>query len=403
MPTHLPDTSGRPIAIRLACIYGAVFFIVGIQTAYLPAWLLTRGVTETGIGMVLSIPMLVRVFTTPLITLAADRFRQQRQTLVLLSWGVLASACALMFASSFAAILLVMIVYATFWTTVMPMTEALAMRGVQAYDLDYGRMRLWGSLTFIAASLAGGWVLGRYGADPIVPMMIAAALALVIAAHVLRATGFPAPMSGGSEKVIGLTQAIGLLRDNRLLLLFLTSGTAQATHAIYYAFGTIHWQATGLAAVSIGILWAIGVIAEIGLFMISARVVARIAPAQLMLIAAAAGLVRWPLTALDPPFAALCLIQVLHGLTFGAAHLGAIHLIGRLAGEDLASTAQGLHATFAMGIFMAAGMAAAGPLYRAFGGNAYLAMAILAGVAALAALALIASLRSHPQSAGSGG
>ncbi len=400
--TYVQDqVEARAVAFRLAAIYGAIFFIVGIQTAYLPTWLLGRGLDATGIAMVLSLPMLVRVATTPLITFAADRFRRPRQTVVILAWGVLASACVLLQVRGFWPILLTMIVFATFWTAIMPLTEALAMRGVRAYGLDYGRMRLWGSLTFIAAGLLGGWTLGRYGAWPIVPLMIAASAALVLAATVTAISAFPDQQESTNGPATASTgiewQDVGmLLRTRAFFLLLLVSGLGQATHAVYYAFGTIHWQAIGLPATSIGVLWSIGVIAEIGLFAVSGWVSARVSSAWLLVIGAAAGVLRWPLVALDPPFAMLCLIQVLHGLTFGAVHLGAIHLISQLAGEDRASTAQGLHATFAAGIFMAAAFAASGPLYRAFGGGAYLAMALVAGAAVLLGLALIRELKTTP-------
>ena len=398
--------NARPVAVRLAWVYGTIFFIVGLQTAYLPAWLLARGMTEAGIGIILSIPMLVRVVTTPLITFGADRFQRQRQTMVVLAWGVLASVTALAFAHSFIAILLAMICVATFWTTVMPMTEALTMRGVRALGLEYGHIRLWGSLTFIAASLVGGWVLGRFGAEPVVPMMIAAAVALVLASHVILRAPFPTHQDereAGAAKRIEFRDVVALLTDNRFLFLFVASGVAQATHAVYYAFGTIHWQSIGMPTTLIGVLWAIGVIAEIALFLIAGRVLRWVGSAQLICLGAIAGMVRWGITSFDPSFGVLCGVQVLHGLTFGATHLGAVHLIADLAGDDRAATAQGLHSTFAAGIFMAAAIAASGPLYRSLNGGAYLAMMGLSLVAAIAAVLLIVSLKRQPQSAGSGG
>lgn len=391
-----PRGDALALALRLAAIYGAIFFLVGIQTAYLPAWLLDRGLSETGIAMVLSIPMLVRVATTPAITFAADRFARQRQTVVWLAWGVLATSCGLMLVEGFWAILIVMIIFATFWTAIMPLTEALAMRGVRAYGLDYGRMRLAGSLTFIVAGLVGGWVLGRYGTGPIVPMMIGAAATLLLASIVTARSHFPEQEPQKGAPPLAWSDIALLLRQKAFCLLLLTSGIGQATHAVFYAFGTIHWQSIGLPAASIGILWSIGVIAEIALFAVSNRVLARISPAWLLVVGTAAGVIRWPLVALDPPFAALCLVQVLHGLTFGAVHLGAIHLISDLAGEARAATAQGLHATFAAGVFMALAIAASGPLYRAFEGGAYNAMAVLAMIATALGYALVQT-RKQPR------
>jgi len=385
---------GRAIGISISAIYGAFFFLAGIQMAYLPTWLASRGLTETDIALVLSIPMLVRVATTPVITLAADRRRQQPRAIVILAWGVLAASCVLALTESFWAILFTMIVFGTFWTAIMPITEALAMRAVRSHNLDYGRMRLWGSLTFIAAGLVGGWSLGEFGPEPVVLIIVAASAALVLAAHQTAATRIaPAAQAAGMSR-IGWRDVQGLLMQRVFILLLITSGLGQATHAVYYAFGTIHWQSIGLPATLIGVLWAIGVFAEIVLFMMAKRVIHRIGAARLLLIGVAAGLLRWPIVALDPAFPLLCLVQVLHGLTFGAVHLGAIQLISDLAGEDRAATAQGLHATFAAGIFMALAIAASGPLYETFAGNAYFAMAGLSAAALVASAALVRCLDS---------
>jgi PPP family 3-phenylpropionic acid transporter len=86
----------------------------------------------------------------------------------------------------------------------------------------------------------------------------------------------------------------------------------------------------------------------------------------------------------DPPLALLVPLQILHGLTFGAAHLGAIHVMARAVPEGQAGTAQALYASVVGGVGMGAAMLLAGPLYADFGGRAYWAMAVL-GVVSLAA------------------
>ena len=154
----------------------------------------------------------------------------------------------------------------------------------------------------------------------------------------------------------------------------------QAAHAVFYTFGTLHWRAQGLSADWCGALWAISIVVEIGLFAFSRRGGASAsAPSQLIALGAAAGG-----GALDRRWASirrsllLVPLQVLHGLTFGAAHLGAIHFMARTVPEGQAGTAQALYASVDGGVGMGAAMLLAGPLYADFGGRAYWAMAALA-------------------------
>ena len=102
-------------------------------------------------------------------------------------------------------------------------------------------------------------------------------------------------------------------------------------------------------------LWALGVLAEIVLFALSARLPAAFTPSVLILIGGGGALVRWTAMALDPPGALLPLLQCLHGLSFGATHLGTLAFIGRAAPAGLAATAQGYLAV-STGVAMAAAM-----------------------------------------------
>jgi hypothetical protein len=132
-----------------------------------------------------------------------------------------------------------------------------------------------------------------------------------------------------------------LLRDPGFIAVAAAASLIQGSHALYYSFSTIDWQAAGFGGGTIGVLWALGVLAEIVLFALSARLPAAFSPSVLILIGGTGALVRWTAMALDPPGALLPLLQCLHGLSFGATHLGTLAFIGRAAPAGLAATAQG--------------------------------------------------------------
>ena len=158
----------------------------------------------------------------------------------------------------------------------------------------------------------------------------------------------------------------------------------QASHAVYYGFSTIDWRAAGFDGTTIGALggrWCAGRDRP-------ARGSARpgaVTPAC-CLIGAAGAVLRWAAMALAPPMAALPALQCLHGLSFGATHLGALGFVARAAPVGLGATAQGYLAV-ALGLAMAAAMGVSGVLYERYGAAAYGAMALVACAGGLCALA----------------
>ena len=161
----------------------------------------------------------------------------------------------------------------------------------------------------------------------------------------------------------------------------------QASHAVFYVYGVLHWRGLGLSATWTGVLWAIAVIAEIALFARSGAVLKVLSPLGLIALGGIAAVVRWIAMAFDPPLAALIPLQMLHALTFGATHIGTVHFISQNIPPERAGTAQALQASVTAGIAMGGATLLAGQLYGPIGAKAYLAMAIL-GAGALAAAAL---------------
>jgi PPP family 3-phenylpropionic acid transporter len=376
-------------ALRVALFFTALFLVAGIKLPYLPLWLSWRGLSGSEIAVVTAAPLFLRIVAGPLIALAADWWGDRRQAAVVLAWGSLAGLVLLAFAEGFWAILLVTGLMALATTGIMPLAETLAMSGVRLGGLDYGRMRLWGSLSFIAAGFIAGLALAREGPAAVLWLLIAAAVITAVVGHVLpREAGVAASGAASGRQPFSAAEALGLLGSGRFLLFLAAGGGVAASHAVFYTFGVIEWQRQGLAPHWAGVLWAVGVGVEIAIFAVSREIVERVGARGLLLAGAAAGVVRWSAMALDPPLWALIPLQALHGATFGAAHLGALHLLAAMAPPAAAGTAQALYASVAGGIGLGLATLAAGPLYGALGGRAYLAMAVLAGIGFCAGLAL---------------
>ena len=186
MSAHDAGRERLGFAARVSALFAAFFFVAGTNLAYLPVWLDWTGLGLREIAIVTAAPLFVRVVATPVIAFAADRAGDHRRFLIGLSWAVLAALLALTQSRGFWAILACMLIFAIAWTTIMPLTETVAMGGVKAAGLDYGRMRLWGSLSFIAASFCGGWVVERLGPGSIIWLIVIGAALTIAAAHGLR-------------------------------------------------------------------------------------------------------------------------------------------------------------------------------------------------------------------------
>ncbi|MEM7192866.1 MAG: MFS transporter [Pseudomonadota bacterium] len=135
-------------------------------------------------------------------------------------------------------------------------------------------------------------------------------------------------------------------------------------------------------------MWSIGVVAEVGLFAVSGRIIARIGAARLLVVAGFATALRWSFMAFDPVLWATVLLQVLHAMSFGAAHLAAIHFLTHAVPEDRSATAQGIYSAVVAGLVMGTATLASGPLYTHLGGEAYAVMALIAAIGAVAAMLL---------------
>jgi MFS transporter, PPP family, 3-phenylpropionic acid transporter len=365
---------------RLALFYVALFVSIGIQLPFFPLWLEAKGLDAGMIGLVLATPMVVRLFSIPVLTRLADRHQAVRGAIIIASVLAAAGTIALGLAEGGLAILVVFTLASIPFTPVMPLAEAYALRGLAQVGRAYGPVRLWGSAAFIGGSLGAGWIIDSLTAGNLIWLIAAAMLATAVTAAGLVPLPAHTPVMDAPEPSYE-----GFLRTPGFAMVAAAAGLIQASHAVYYGFSSLDWKAAGLDGTAVGILWAIGVAAEITLFAFSGRLPLWLRPPALLLAGALGASLRWGIMALDPPTAALPFLQCLHGLSFGATHLGAIGFVARAAPAGRAATAQGSLAVV-LGGTMALSMSLSGVLYENFGAHAYAGMALMAGAGSICAL-----------------
>ncbi len=365
---------------RLALFYAGYFLAVGVQLPFWPVWLAGRGLSAAEIGALLALSQWVKVGANPLLGAMADRARDRRRFMVLLAVAAAAGYCLCAPARGFAAILAPTLVAAAAAAALLPLADAttlgLGARG--GGSVDYGRVRLWGTLAFIAATLLGGRLLTGQSSELVLELLIAISILIVLAcALVPRATGVAQARSREHWRA---------LVNGRNATFIAAAALVQGSHAVYYAFGTLFWQRLGIADMTIAALWAEGAVAEVALFYAGARLVRRMGPGALMAAGGAGAVVRWTLTPFIASAPVLAVVQPLHALSFAATHLGAMHYLARRVPAGAAGTAQSLYNALVGGAGAGLASLAAGALYGRYGGGAYLAMAAMAAAGALLAL-----------------
>ena len=362
-------------------MFAAMFWTVGIITPYLPVWLRSRGLSVGDIGLLTVVPQLVRLVAAPLVGFEADRRHAHREMVVLLSAVGLVAWWLLSEVTDFWGALVVLIMV-SLAGTFGPLVESIAMAGVRLRGHNYGRMRLWGSAAFVVANLCGGWFVSRYGNGVAIWLVVVGAAVTLMAACALPATD---PNETPTRRPLTWSDARALLKIRHMPLLLLAAGAVQGAHGMLYTFGTLHWQARGIDPSWVGVLWALGIVTEIALFWWSARLVRQLGAVSVLLLGAATSVFRWAVMAADPPLSLLLPLQLLHGMTYAASHLGIMHMLSDITPSDRTATAQALYSVVTV-LGIAFATAIASRAYPSVGGRAYLVMAAMALVGLLAAV-----------------
>jgi PPP family 3-phenylpropionic acid transporter len=293
------------------------------------------------------------------------------------------------FANSFWWLALVMALFSFFWNAALPQFEATTMNHLGSKLHRYSGIRLWGSIGFIIAVTGLGALLGHTGTD-VLPAVLMGLFVLIW----LSSLSVPESAAGHLpldqeplHKVLGRAPVLSLLA-----VCFLV----QASHGPYYAFFSIYMEDYGYTTAVIGQLWALGVFAEIGIFLLIPLLLPRFGTRKLLIAAVALTTLRWVLTALYADrLPVIIFSQTLHAASFGLYHAVMISLIHSLFVGVHQGRGQALYSSISFGAGGAAGILISGYLWTEMGPQAMYLMAALTSLLAL--LVTVFGVRSIPQ------
>ncbi|WP_257900134.1 MFS transporter [Marinobacter sp. F4206] len=265
----------------------------------------------------------------------------------------------------FYGLLLVMLAFTFFWNAILPLYEVITLRTLGARKERYGKVRLWGSVGFIVAVGLVGGVL------EFVPVQTLPWLLLPVFAGI-AVSAFLVPSERGERKSAAPEGSLKeIVTHPAVIAFFMMNFLLQLSHGAYYTFFSIHLEQHGYGKLSIGLLWSLGVIAEIGLFLVMHRLSRRFSVRQIAIGALTLTMIRWVLIAeMTDLVAVLIFAQCLHAASYGALHAISVQYIQGFFGRHHHGQGQALYSGLTFGAGGALGAWLSGFLVEGFNTSA---------------------------------
>ncbi|MBX3651184.1 MAG: MFS transporter [Burkholderiales bacterium] len=370
----------RSIHLNLSAFYFFYFAYLGAFAPFFALYLNSVGMSAVEIGMLMALPQLTRILAPHLWGWLADR-SGQRMRVVRWSgaFGTLAFL-GVFGGESFALLCTVLFAMTFFWSAALPLVEATTLSQLGDETSRYGRIRVWGSVGFIAAVVAVGYLLDLTSPRALL-WVIAALMAcmLLLSCVVAEATAAAHP---GDERPVWQ-----VVRRPEVIAIIAASALVAMAHGPYYTFYTIHLVDHGYSKSFAGGLWALGVICEIGIFVWMSRLYKAYTMRQILITSTLLAALRFVVIGWGADSIVLLLAaQTLHAASFGAFHAAAIGVVHRLFRGRHQARGQAIYGSLAYGFGGTIGGLASGYGWSGLGAGLTFT---LGGVCALAAAAVL--------------
>jgi PPP family 3-phenylpropionic acid transporter len=349
------------------------YFIWGIFLPFWGIWLTGQGVTTEQVGLLFSIGLVLRFVSNLSILPQVSTGNATLKLIRILACITLLCFASLFYLNDYFWLALFTLLINFTMAPLMPLGDIVGSRLVQQIHLDYGRVRLWGSLSFIAGSTIVGWLIVDYGLQAILSLIVAMCTVLWILA---LAKLNPSLVDKSDIGVAPKISLLSTIKQPEVIIFLLIVGTIQGSHGAYYAFSTIYWDSLGISGSAIAWLWAISVFAEVIILRFNTKLFACWSIKQMLLLGLCGGIIRWWVLSITDNIYLLALVQTLHALTFAVTHLAAIRYISQQDASKLVAY-QSLYSGVALGLLMALFTYIAGLSYDTLQGDLFLVSSLM--------------------------
>jgi len=346
--------------------------------------------TAPQIGVLMSLMQIMRIFGPNLWGWVADHTRQRVGVLRTTALAATLAFSGMFFSQTFIHFFLVMVAVNAFTSAQGPLSEALMLSSMRGDLTHYGRLRLWGSVGFIFAVTMGGEMLDWQGIE-LLPWMAWAMLALVLMASLRMCE---APRSNARQ---ALPSVVAILRRPEVAAFFTSSFLMIAAHASLYVFLSLHLAQLGYSNTMIGLLWSLGVLAEIVFFYFQAPLFRHFGVRTLLLASLLIAVVRFLILGFQAhSLVWLLLAQILHAATFGTHHSASVMRMQNWFAGPLQASGQALYISISYGLGGTAGGLLMSVFWDRFGPISVFMVAALLALAGVVAAALSFRWQAFP-------
>ncbi|EXJ14374.1 MFS transporter [Imhoffiella purpurea] len=346
---------------RLSSYYFFYFASLGALVPFWGLYLQSKGFDALAIGLLMAILSATKIVAPMLWGHLADHGGRRMRLVQLGSLLAFLGFLVVFAASGFWGMALAMLLFSFFWNASLPQMEAITFNHLRERPTGYALVRVWGSIGFVLVVVALGVFVER-GSLGIVPVWV---LALVLGILISTLLIPDSPPASGDRASPSLR---ALLCCPEVIAFFAACFLMQLSHGIYYAFYSIHLESAGYSSTAVGQLWALGVVAEVAVFLVMHRLLDRFGARRVLIWSLGLAAVRWfAIGACVDLLAVQIGAQLLHAASFGTFHAAAIHLVHHLFPGRTQGRGQALYNSLSFGAGGAAGSLVGGLLWSDYG------------------------------------
>lgn len=329
---------------RLAGFYFFYFAYLGAFAPFFSLYLKSLGISPVEIGVLMSLPQLSRIVAPHVWGWLADRGTGRLRVARLAGVAGTLSFLGVFAGSGFVLLFTVLLTMTFFWSAALPLVEATTLSHLGEHTARYGRIRVWGSIGFIVAVVAIGYVLDW------VPVRVLLWIIVALMAGML-AFCWQIPEATVPPHATDRQPIWDIVKKPEVIALITACALMAAAHGPYYTFYTIHVVNHGYSKALTGWLWALGVICEIGIFIWMPHLYRAFTLRRILIASFALAVVRFLIIGWAVDSVPLLLFaQTLHAATFGSFHAAAIGVIHKMFRGRHQARGQAIYGSLAFGL-----------------------------------------------------
>ncbi|SGY81698.1 Probable 3-phenylpropionic acid transporter [Moritella viscosa] len=361
-----------PSTLWMGLYYLGFFGVYGVLLPFWALWLKGEGTSTEMIGTMLAFALLARSAGALLLTRNLATTVSLLQAMRRLTLTSIITFAGFYLSNNVYVVFLLVVITNFVFSPLMALGEAMAAKLVRYNNMDYGKTRLWGSIGFMLASALTGVLVESFDHQIILFTIIVGLVALLLLT-VTPVRNLPQDTAASSKRSLSF---IAILSRPSFWPFLLITALLQGAHAAYYGFGAVYWQDIGISETYIGYFWSMGVVGEIFFLAIGRRLFANTSMATMFVIATLGSIVRWLTLSYAVDVTVIMLSQLLHGVTFGIAHLAAMRYISENVADEDTMTVQAIYAAIPFSLAIALLTFLSGLFYPDLKENIFILMAI---------------------------